>query len=406
MKNILILAIVLMISGSATAQNYTEEDYRMFKESQPLTGANLQLADKDTPWSIDRPKRVYCLHDEGDETIVTFAQSIYFDSQWVTFSKGIVIVDRKTGDEYHAIDYAMEGFTMDKLIAVKGCNGNNVLISIRFPKLGSKVKKIDVFSFGHEDDLKPSNSKTSSYSFGENLSVKELKKKYKELSASHKRARSSKDAVIYSNNSVTTKAEFPGGKEAYIKYIKDSYSSSKKDYISGQGAGGVGVYSYVIDRKGNVKDVKIVQPVSTYIDVTVVRIIKKMPKWKPATLNGKPVDVEIKLYYNFMSQEKKKLGYDKVAYYPGGTEALNRHLTAYVGGVSGNVHVTITIDEEGNVVNPQINRGHGLTYRANARALNLVKTLKWEPAMKDGKPVRSEIMVVVRFPKTEETPWF
>ena len=67
---------------------------------------------------------------------------------------------------------------------------------------------------------------------------------------------------------------------------------------------------------------------------------------------------------------------------------------------------SITIDEEGNVINPQINRGHGLTYRANARALNLVKTLKWEPAMKDGKPVRSEIMVVVRFPKTEETPWF
>ena len=79
MKNILILAIVLMISGSATAQNYTEEDYRMFKESQPLTGANLQLADEDTPWSVERPKKVYCLHDEGDETILTFAHSIYFD---------------------------------------------------------------------------------------------------------------------------------------------------------------------------------------------------------------------------------------------------------------------------------------------------------------------------------------
>ena len=119
MKNILIFAIILIITGSATAQNYTEEDYRMFKESQPLTGANLQFADEYTPWSVERPKKVYCLHDEGDETILTFAHSIYFDSQWVTFSKGIVIVDRKTGDEYHAIDYAMEGFTIDKLIAVK-----------------------------------------------------------------------------------------------------------------------------------------------------------------------------------------------------------------------------------------------------------------------------------------------
>ena len=75
-----------------------------------------------------------------------------------------------------------QNITMDKLIAVKGCNGNNVLISIRFPKLDRKVKKIDVFSLGHEDDLKPSNSRTFSYPLGENLSVKKLKKKYKELS--------------------------------------------------------------------------------------------------------------------------------------------------------------------------------------------------------------------------------
>ena len=37
MKHIIIFAIILMISGSITAQNFTEEDYRMFKDSQPLT---------------------------------------------------------------------------------------------------------------------------------------------------------------------------------------------------------------------------------------------------------------------------------------------------------------------------------------------------------------------------------
>ena len=404
MKNILIFAIILIITGTATAQNYTEEDYRMFKESQPLTGANLQFADEYTPWSVERPKKVYCLHDEGDETILTFAHSIYFDSQWVTFSKGIVIVDRKTGDEYHAIDYAMEGFTMDKLIAVKGCNGNNVLISIRFPKLDRKVKKIDVFSREHEDDLRPSNSRTFSYPLGENLSVKELKKKYKELSAFHKRARSSYKG-IYNNDSVTTRAEFPGGREAYNAYIRDNFRIYDFGGASQTGTG-IGIYSYVITSTGKVKDVKIVQEVEPKCDLEMVRIFKKMPKWKPAMLNGKPVAVEVKHYANYRTAYDKMAGVDRAAYYPGGTEALDRHLTAFVGGVSGNVYVTITIDEEGNVVNPQIYRGHGLTYRANAIALNLVKTLKWKPAMKDGKPVRSEIMVVVRFPKTEETPWF
>ena len=76
-----------------------------------------------------------------------------------------------------------QNITIDKLIAIKGCNGNNVLISIRFPKLDRKVKKIDVFSREHEDDLRPSNSRTFSNPLGENLTVKELKKKYKELSA-------------------------------------------------------------------------------------------------------------------------------------------------------------------------------------------------------------------------------
>ena len=394
MKNILILAIVLMISGSATAQNYTEEDYRMFKESQPLTGANLQFADEDTPWSIDRPKRVYCLHDEGDETIVTFAQSIYYDSQWVTFSKGIVIVDRKTGDEYHAIDYAMEGFTMDKLIAVKGCNGNNVLISIRFPKLGSKVKKIDVFSFGHEDDLKPSNSKTSSYSFGENLSVKELKKKYKELSASHKRARSSYKG-IYNNDSVTTRAEFPGGKEAYNAYIRDNFRIYDLGGASQTGTG-IGIYSYVITSTGKVKDVKIVQEVEPKCDLEMVRILKKMPKWNPATLNGKPVSVEVKHYANYRTAYDKMAGLDRAAYYPGGTEALNRALVGYCEGYDGIAYVTFTIDENGNVVNVRAASNHIMDRRAKA----VVKGLKWVPAMKNGKPIPTRRRVAVHFPNT------
>ena len=179
MKHIIIFAIILMISGSITAQNFTEEDYRMFKDSQPLTEKYLEFADEETPWFPKQPKRVYSLHNEGEETIVTFSHSIYFDSQWVTFSKGIVVEDRKTGERYPSIDYAMEGYTMDKLISVKGCNRKNILISIRFPKLKKKVKYIDVYSLGHEDDLKPSNSSHSYYPLGINLSVKELKKKYK-----------------------------------------------------------------------------------------------------------------------------------------------------------------------------------------------------------------------------------
>ena len=69
---------------------------------------------------------------------------------------------------------------MDKLLIVKGCNYKNILIPIRFPKLRRKVKYIDVYSKGHDDDLKPSNSSTIDNScLGKRLSVKALKKKHK-----------------------------------------------------------------------------------------------------------------------------------------------------------------------------------------------------------------------------------
>lgn len=180
MKQTLILLTCILIAGSATAQTFNENDRKMFNEGQVLTKNDLQFAAEGTPWDTQHPKMVYSIHNEGDETIVTFAHSIYFDSQWVTFSKGIILVDCESGDVYKARDYAMEGLTMDKLLIVKGCNYKNILIPIRFPKLRRKVKYIDVYSKGHDDDLKPSNSSTIDNScLGKHHSVKALKKKHK-----------------------------------------------------------------------------------------------------------------------------------------------------------------------------------------------------------------------------------
>ena len=54
------------------------------------------------------------------------------------------------------------------------------LVPLRFPKLKRKVKYIDVYSYGHDDDLKPTNrSKIDNSCLGKNLSVKALKKKHK-----------------------------------------------------------------------------------------------------------------------------------------------------------------------------------------------------------------------------------
>ena len=180
MKKLIALAVALIIAGGTTAQVFNENDRKMFNEGQVLTKNDLAFAAEDTPWDTQHPKMVYSIHNENGETIVTFAHSIYFDSQWVTFSKGMTLIDCETGDAYKARGYAMEGLTMDKLLIVKGCNRKNILIPIRFPKLKRKVKYIDVYSKGHDDDLKPSNRSTIDNScLGKHLSVKALKKKHK-----------------------------------------------------------------------------------------------------------------------------------------------------------------------------------------------------------------------------------
>lgn len=176
----MLAAAAVAVCGSLVAQTFNENDRKMFNEGQVLTKHDLEFASEDTPYNVEHPKSVYSIHNEGDETIVTFSHSIYFDSQWVTFSKGIVLVDCETGDIYQTRGYAIDGITMDNLLIVKDCNRKNILVPLRFPKLKRKVKYIDVYSRGHEDDLKPSNrSSINNSCLGEHLSVKRLRNKHK-----------------------------------------------------------------------------------------------------------------------------------------------------------------------------------------------------------------------------------
>ena len=112
------LFVVLLIPAVLAAQQFNEYDRKVFNEGQVLMRGDLQLAAEGPPWSAHDPIRMYSIHDEGDETIVTFSYSIYFDSQWATFSKGIYIEDEDSGDIYRVRGYA-DDLTMDRLLIIK-----------------------------------------------------------------------------------------------------------------------------------------------------------------------------------------------------------------------------------------------------------------------------------------------
>jgi len=49
------------------------------------------------------------------------------------------------------------------------------------------------------------------------------------------------------------------------------------------------VVSFVVNTDGSISDAKVIRGVDPHLDKEALRVISKMPKWKPAKQNGKPV---------------------------------------------------------------------------------------------------------------------
>jgi len=94
--------------------------------------------------------------------------------------------------------------------------------------------------------------------------------------------------------------EFPGGMEAFLKFMQrnvkqpDDMEDAQKLVV---------VAEFVVDRDGNISDLKIVQHARADLDAEVLRVIKKMPVWKPGMQNGRKVPVFCKLPVTFVASE-------------------------------------------------------------------------------------------------------
>lgn len=99
---------------------------------------------------------LYSIERRAKDTKVTFLQPIYFDWQWLYYSPGFVIIDRKTGDEYHVRGYD-GGAPQDRLLTVEGFNSKYIYVSLLFPKLKKSVEVIDILELPLEKDKLPSN---------------------------------------------------------------------------------------------------------------------------------------------------------------------------------------------------------------------------------------------------------
>ena len=102
---------------------------------------------------------------------------------------------------------------------------------------------------------------------------------------------------------VEVKAEFPGGEEALLQFLKDHIKyplKAAKRKIQGR----VKV-EFLVDKTGKVRDVKVVESMDKELDKEAVRVCKLLPDFIPATVNGKPVDVWFTLPVRFKIPDVK-----------------------------------------------------------------------------------------------------
>lgn len=107
--------------------------------------------------------------------------------------------------------------------------------------------------------------------------------------------------VILEAAAVSVQPEFPGGTEAWMKYLQrmlrvsDDLEAGERKTVR---------VRFVVNANGDITDVIVMQSAGNVFDKEVVRVIGKMPKWKPGQQNGKPVAVYFTQPVTFKAAEE------------------------------------------------------------------------------------------------------
>jgi hypothetical protein len=84
-----------------------------------------------------------------------------------------------------------------------------------------------------------------------------------------------------------------GGIDKFYDYIITNFNTQtveKKGQI---------IFEFTVNENGEVKNIKVVRDLGTNSAVELIRVLRKAPKWQPATRGGKPVSINLKIPLTF-----------------------------------------------------------------------------------------------------------
>lgn len=59
------------------------------------------------------------------------------------------------------------------------------------------------------------------------------------------------------------------------------------------------IFEFTVNDKGEVKNIKIIRELGDNSSLELIRVLRKAPKWQPASRGGKPVSINLKMPLTF-----------------------------------------------------------------------------------------------------------
>jgi TonB family protein len=219
--------------------------------------------------------------------------------------------------------------------------------------------------------------------------------------------------------------QFTGGQDAMVEYLKNNISYP--DIARKNKTEGTVYVSFIIEKEGQVSNVKILRGIGSGCDEVAQKAVQDMPPWVPGKQRGKAVRVQYNLPVKFtlgegdkhstysVPEEKKSANnevftvVEQPPVFPGGEDTriaylvnnINYPAEAKSKGIQGTVYVTFVIEPDGKVSNVKVLRGvHALLDKEAVRVIQSMPA--WTPGKQRGEPVRVQFNTPVKFSLRKE----
>lgn len=121
--------------------------------------------------------------------------------------------------------------------------------------------------------------------------------------AKNEQTAQAKEEPVYDYVTLTTPPSFPGGVANFYKFIAKSVKYPEQAFKNN--VEGKVFLTYIIEKDGQLTDIKVVRAIGSGLDEEAVRVLKLSPKWTPGYHGKEPVRVKYNLPIGFTLDQQK-----------------------------------------------------------------------------------------------------